>query len=121
MQDKSQIPVIGIAKRLEEIYFPNDPVPLYIDKNSPTLKLIQNLRNEAHRFGITFHRNKRSSAFLSNQLEQIPGVGKKTAEKLLKKFGSVENIKKSGIEELEILVGIRTALKVLDGLKADLA
>lgn len=99
------IPVIGIAKRLEEIYYPNDPVPLYIDKNSPTLKLIQHLRNEAHRFGINFHRNKRSTKMVSSSLEEIKGIGKQTIEKLIREIGSVEKIKSSSPEVIEKIIG----------------
>lgn len=100
-----EIPIVGIAKRLEEIYFPGDSIPLYLDKNSSTLKLIQQLRNEAHRFGITFHRKKRSGGLLQNQLEIIPGIGKKTAEKLLNNFGSVENIREISENELKNVIG----------------
>ncbi len=91
---RGKIPIIGIAKRLEEIYFPGDSVPIYLDKNSETLKVIQQLRDEAHRFGITFHRNKRSGNFIKSELENIPGIGEKTIELLLKEFKSVENLKK---------------------------
>jgi len=111
------VPVIGIAKRLEEIYFPHDSIPLYLDKNSSTLKLIQNLRNEAHRFGINLHRNKRSGSMLRNKLEQIKGVGKSSAEKLLKKFGSFENIKLKSLSEIEQVVGKKIAKKIVEGLK----
>lgn len=100
-----KIAIIGIAKRLEEIFFPGDPVPLYLDKNSESLKLIQHARDEAHRFGITFHRNKRSKGFISTDLTAIPGIGEKTAGELLRKYGSVERIKKQSTEELEKLVG----------------
>ena len=93
---RGKIAIIGIAKRLEEIYFPGDPVPLYLDKNSETLKIIQQLRDEAHRFGITFHRNKRSGDFIKSELESIPGIGEKTITSLLKRFKSVENLKKQG-------------------------
>lgn len=112
-----KIPIIGIAKRLEEIFFPHDPVPLYIDKNSTTLKLIQNLRNEAHRFGITFHRDKRSAAMLSNSLEGISGIGIKTAEALLKKFGSVEIIKTKSLIQLAEFIGNKKAEIVFNALK----
>ena len=112
-----KIPVIGIAKKLEEIYFPNDPIPIYIDKNSPTLKLIQNIRDEAHRFGINFHRNKRSIQLLKNQLEQIQGVGRKSAEKLLTAFGSVENIRKKSSTDISKVVGNKLAQRILEGLK----
>ena len=108
------IAVIGIAKRLEEIFFPGDPVPLYLDKTTPSLKLIQNLRNEAHRFGITFHRNKRSNAFLKSQIENIPGVGDKSMEALLLKFKSLSGIKKASLNELSSVIGDVRAKAVLD-------
>ena len=84
---RERITVIGIAKKLEEIYFPGDSLPIYLDKNSYTLKLIQNMRNEAHRFGINFHRDKRSSEMTRSVLDEIKGIGPKTKEILLKKFG----------------------------------
>ncbi len=107
-----KIPIIGIAKRLEEIYFPEDSIPLYIDKKSESLKLIQRLRDEAHRFGITKHRDKRSKNFIISQLESIEGIGKLTAAKLLKHFGTVSNIYKAPPEELETLLGKARALKI---------
>ncbi len=100
-----KIPVIGIAKRLEEIYFPEDSIPIYIDKRSESLKLIQQLRDEAHRFGITAHRNKRSKNFLISQLEEIEGIGKLTAQKILKEFSSIKNLKAAPVEEIEKVVG----------------
>jgi excinuclease ABC subunit C len=109
-----KIAIIGIAKRLEEIYYPNDKVPLYLDKKSPTLKLIQNLRNEAHRFGISFHRNKRSSDMIKSKLEGIKGIGEKSIEKLLKIFGSVESIKHKGLKEIEHAVGKKLAKRVYE-------
>ena len=87
------IPVLGIAKRLEEIFYPNDPIPLYLDKRSETLKIIQHIRNEAHRFAITFHRNKRSNDALSSSLDSIPGIGEKTKIYLLKKYRSLKKIR----------------------------
>lgn len=111
-----KIPIIGIAKRLEEIYFPEDSVPLYIDKKSESLKLIQRLRDEAHRFGITKHRDKRSKNFIISQLESIDGIGKHTAEKLLKHFGTVSNIYKAPLTELETLLGKAKANKLKEQL-----
>lgn len=102
---RGKVAIIGIAKRLEEIYFPNDPLPLYLDKTSETLKVIQQARNEAHRFGITFHRDKRSKASVQTELENIEGIGQKTAEKLLSHFKSVKRIKEATIEELAKIVG----------------
>ncbi len=108
---REKITVIGIAKKLEEIFFPGDSVPLYLDKNSYTLKLIQNLRNEAHRFGINFHRDKRSAEMTRSVLDQIKGIGPKTKEVLLKKFPSVEEIKNASEEELKKMIGSnKTAL-----------
>ncbi|CAM3759165.1 excinuclease ABC subunit UvrC [Aquirufa aurantiipilula] len=112
-----QIPIIGIAKRLEEIYFPEDSLPLYIDKKSESLKLIQQLRDEAHRFGITAHRNKRSKHFIVSQLEELDGIGKLTAQKLLKKFGTVKQINEAPMEELEKVLGKMKALSLKNQIK----
>lgn len=111
---RGKIAIIGIAKRLEEIYFPEDPIPLYLDKKSESLKIIQQLRNEAHRFGITFHRNKRSKAAINSELENIEGIGEKTAQDLLKAFKSVKRIKEASIENLAQAVGIAKAKKVYE-------
>jgi excinuclease ABC subunit C len=102
---REKVTVIGIAKKLEEIYFPGDSVPIYLDKNSISLKIIQNLRNEAHRFGINFHRDKRSSEMIKSDLDRIKGIGPRTKEILLKHFDSFDNIKSASKEELENLVG----------------
>ncbi len=102
---ENKVEMIGIAKRLEEIFKTNDPHPLYLDKNSYTLKIIQQARDEAHRFGITFHRQKRDKAMLHNELTSIKGIGEKTMQTLLKKFGSVKKIKQSSISNLEKVVG----------------
>ncbi|MHA8052963.1 excinuclease ABC subunit UvrC [Aquirufa sp. OSTEICH-129A] len=112
-----QIPIIGIAKRLEEIYFPEDSLPLYIDKKSESLKLIQQLRDEAHRFGITAHRNKRSKNFIVSQLEELEGIGKLTAQKLLKKFGTIKKIDEAPMEELEKVLGKMKALSLKKQIK----
>jgi excinuclease ABC subunit C len=106
---KDKLTIIGIAKKLEEIYFPGDSVPLYLDKNSISLKIIQQLRNEAHRFGINFHREKRSSGMTKSELDKISGIGIKTKEILLKKIGSIDKIKKSSFGELEKLIGTKKA------------
>lgn len=100
-----KIAIIGIAKRLEEIYFPNDPIPLYLDKRSETLKIIQQLRDEAHRFGITHHRNKRSRETFKTELNEIKGISNKTAEKLLIALKSVIKIKQTSLINLEQLIG----------------
>ncbi|MHB1196195.1 MAG: excinuclease ABC subunit UvrC [Lutibacter sp.] len=102
---RHKIAIIGIAKRLEEIYYPNDPVPLYLNKTSETLKIIQQLRNEAHRFGITHHRNKRSKNLLVNELEQISGIGKQTIVSLLKHFKSLKRAEMAPFEDLERALG----------------
>lgn len=109
-----KVTVIGIAKQLEEIFFPGDSLPLYINKKSESLKLIQQARNEAHRFAISFHRDQRSKNFLGTQLTNIPGIGKVTAEKLLIKFGSVTKMRASDPAEIEQLIGKANAKKVLD-------
>ncbi|MCK9211987.1 MAG: excinuclease ABC subunit UvrC [Ignavibacteriaceae bacterium] len=111
---EQNVSLIGIAKRLEELYFPNDPIPIYLDKKSETLKVLQHLRDEAHRFGITFHRLKRSENFTNSALSDIPGIGKKTAEKLLIHFKSVVKIKTAELVELEKVVGSDKATKVLE-------
>lgn len=100
-----KIAVIGIAKRLEEIYYPNDPVPLYLDKKSESLKVIQRLRNEAHRFGLSHHRNIRSKAAIQNEIVSIPGIGEKTTLKLLKEFKSVKRLKMLSLEEIIQAIG----------------
>ncbi|WP_417363326.1 excinuclease ABC subunit UvrC [Galbibacter sp.] len=102
---RDKIAIIGIAKRLEELYYPGDSIPLYLDKKSETLKIIQQLRNEAHRFGITFHRQKRSKSAINSELMQIKGVGEKTTTQLLKKFKSVKRIKEATKKEISDQVG----------------
>ena len=109
---RGKIAIIGIAKRLEELFYPNDPIPLYLDKKSETLKIIQQLRNEAHRFGIEHHRNKRSKTALNTELETIPGIGEKTIVELLKVFKSAKRIANAKVDELEAVVGISRAEKV---------
>jgi len=108
-----KIAIIGIAKRLEEIYFPYDPVPLYIDKNSETLKIIQHLRDEAHRFGITFHRQKRSKSQIISELDNVNGIGPETKKKLLSHFKSIKRIKESNEEEIKKLIGNSKGNKIL--------
>jgi len=114
---RGKVAIIGIAKRLEEIYFPQDPIPLYLDKKSESLRVVQQLRNEAHRFGITFHRKKRSKAAINSALENIEGIGAKTARELLRKFKSVKRIRESSLEELSAVVGPSKALKVYESLR----
>lgn len=109
---RGKIAIIGIAKRLEEIYYPGDSIPMYLDKKSETLKIIQFLRNEAHRFGITFHRNKRSKGAIKSELEQIPNIGKQTITSLLRKFKTVKRVKSATFEELSEVVGPSRAKKI---------
>ena len=109
---RKKIAIIGIAKRLEEIFYPEDPIPLYLDKKSETLKIIQQLRNEAHRFAISFHRNKRSKSAIQTELELIPGIGNQTIVNLLKHFKSAKRVSKASIEELDSVIGASRALKI---------
>ena len=107
-----KIAIIGIAKRLEEIYFPNDSTPIYLDKKTNSLRLIQQLRNEAHRFGINHHRKKRISSSIGSSLEKIEGIGSKTIEILLKKFGSVKNLMAQDRSKVEVLIGPSKTKKI---------
>ena len=109
---RNKIAIIGIAKRLEEIYYPNDPIPLYLDKKSESLKIIQQLRNEAHRFGITHHRNKRSKAAIQTELEQIDGIGQQTIITLLQHFRSTKRVIEASKKELIEIIGESRATKV---------
>lgn len=109
-----QVAIVGIAKRLEEIFYPGDTLPLYIDKKSESLKLIQRLRNEAHRFAITFHRSLRDAGTLQTELTKIKGLGPATAEKLLSKFKSVKKIAGLSQQELESEVGKSKAKLLVD-------
>ena len=114
-----KIPIIGIAKRLEEIFFPGDPIPLYLDKNSESLRLIQQMRDEAHRFGITHHRQKRSKTQVASELDKIDGIGEKTKERLLNHFKSVKRIKEASVEELSQIVGQAKAKIIAEGFKTN--
>ncbi|MDH3323454.1 MAG: helix-hairpin-helix domain-containing protein, partial [Flavobacteriaceae bacterium] len=109
---RGKIAIIGIAKRLEEIYYPGDPIPLYLDKKSETLKIIQQLRNEAHRFGITHHRNKRSKGAIQTELSNIEGIGEKTIVTLLKKFKSIKGVKNASFDDLKLLIGNDKAQRI---------
>ncbi|MXV38663.1 excinuclease ABC subunit UvrC [Flavobacteriaceae bacterium Ap0902] len=111
---RGKISILGIAKRLEEIYFPGDSVPLYLDKTSETLKVLQHVRNESHRFGLNHHRNRRSKGGFTSELEEIPGIGEKTIQDLLKKFKSIKRIKSATQKELEEVVGVSRASKIID-------
>ncbi|MGB0885003.1 MAG: excinuclease ABC subunit UvrC [Chitinophagales bacterium] len=114
-----KIPIVGIAKRLEEIYYPGDSIPLYINKKSESLKLIQFLRNEAHRFAITFHRDQRSKNLYDSEIEKIKGIGKKTSELLLKEFGSVTRIKQATEKELLTFIAPSKVKLIKDYFKAN--
>jgi excinuclease ABC subunit C len=105
----NRVPIVGIAKKLEEIYYPDDPVPLHINKKSPGLLLIQRIRDEAHRFAITFHRQKRSKSTMKSDLESVSGIGKKTADQLLAQYKSWKKIQEAPLEDLIKLVGLKRA------------
>jgi len=116
---RGKIAIIGIAKRLEELFYPGDSVPLYLDKKSETLKVIQQLRNEAHRFGITFHRDKRSQSALNSSIETIPGIGEKTMLSLIQHFKSVKRLKLASEKEISDVVGVSKAKKITDFYKTN--
>lgn len=111
---RGKVAIIGIAKRLEELFYPGDSVPLYLDKKSETLKVIQHLRNEAHRFGITFHRDKRSKSALNSSMETIPGIGEKTMQALILHFKSVKRLKLATLNEISQIIGVSKAKKIYD-------
>ena len=112
----NRIKLIGIAERMEELIVPGDPYPLFLDKNSTSLKLIMQLRDEAHRFGITHHRSRRSKGQISSALDQIKGVGPRTAEKLIAKYKSVARIRRVPEDELAAFVGPKLAKAIKEGL-----
>jgi len=114
-----KITIVGIAKRLEEIFFPEDPIPLYLDKKSETLKILQRVRDEAHRFGVKHHRTRRQNSTIKSELEEIPGVGGKTIELLLSKLKSVKRIKESNLETLEEILGKSKAKIIYDFFNTD--
>ena len=116
---RGKIAIVGIAKRLEELYYPGDSIPLYLDKKSESLKIIQQLRNEAHRFGITHHRNKRSKGAIQSELSTISGIGDKTILALLKKFKSIKRVKSATFDEIEQLIGNDKAIKICDHFNMD--
>lgn len=116
---RGKIAIIGIAKRLEELFYPGDSIPLYLDKKSETLKVIQQLRNEAHRFGITHHRDKRSKAALNSSVESIPGIGEKTMLALIQHFKSVKRLKLATEKEISDVIGISKAKKITDFYKKE--
>lgn len=108
-----QVPLVGLAKRIEEIFYPNDPMPYYLSRTGEPLKVVCHIRDEAHRFGITFHRQKRSKAFIHSQLEQVDGIGPRTIETLLRHFRSVEKVKAAGEAELTKLIGAAKTRRLL--------
>ena len=111
---RGKIAIISIAERLEELFYPDDPIPLYLDKKSETLKVIQQLRNEAHRFGLEHHRNRRSKSALTTELDLIPGIGEQSIVELMTKFKTVKRISSANFEELESVIGASRANKILD-------
>ena len=115
---ENKITIIGIAKRLEEIYFCGERTPIYINKRSESLRLIQKLRDEAHRFSLRQYRNRRDSSFLDSELQTIPGIGEKTYINLFKKFKSIKTIKSKKINELELIVGAKKAKIIYDYFKS---
>ena len=117
---RGKVSIIGIAKKLEEIIYPDDPIPLYLDKNSATLRVLQQLRNEAHRFGITFHRNKRSKEFILSELSNINGVGDNTIDVLMHKFKSIKRLRLSTKNEIINEIGLSRAEKVWSYLNSEL-
>ncbi|MFN8314804.1 MAG: excinuclease ABC subunit C, partial [Cyclobacteriaceae bacterium] len=114
-----QIPIVGIAKKLEEIYFPGDQLPLHLSKKSQGLMLLQQIRDEAHRFAITFHRQKRSTSSLQTAMNEIPGIGSATIDKLLKTYKSWKKIKELPFDELVTQVGESKAHKILEAIKKE--
>lgn len=118
---RGKIAIVGIAKKLEEIFYPGDSVPLYLDKKSETLKVIQHLRNEAHRFGITFHRDKRSKSAITSSVQAIPGIGEKTMVTLMKHFKSAKRLQAAPESEIAAVVGLSKAKKITDFYKKDAA
>ena len=107
-----KVPIVGLAKRLEEVFSPNDPMPYYLSRTGEPLKVICHIRDEAHRFGITHHRNKRRKNFITNELEQIEGIGTKSATELLRAFRTISNIRKASLEEIAEVVGMARAKRV---------
>jgi excinuclease ABC subunit C len=117
---RGKMAIIGVAKKLEELYFPGDKVPLYIDKNSETLKIIQQLRNEAHRFGIAFHRDVRSRSMTHSELDTIKGIGEQTKQRLLVNYNSVDGIRNAGFESLKKLIGAGKATILINYFKENI-
>ncbi len=110
---EKRVPIVGLAKRIEEIFFPGDPMPYYLSRTGEPLKVVCHIRDEAHRFGITFHRQKRSIAFIKSELEQIEGIGAKSLNALLKRFKTVSNVRQASVEELTEVVGLKRAQAIV--------
>ena len=110
---ENRVPIVGLAKRIEEIFFPGDPMPYYLSRTGEPLKVVCHIRDEAHRFGITFHRQKRSKAFINSELEQIEGIGAKSLNALLKRFKTVSNVRSAKVEELAEVVGLKRAQAIV--------
>lgn len=111
---ENQVPIVGLAKRIEEVFYPNDPMPYYLSRTGEPLKVVCHIRDEAHRFGITFHRQKRSKAFINSELEQIEGIGTKSLNALLRRFKTVSKVREASLEELSEVVGEARARKIID-------
>jgi excinuclease ABC subunit C len=106
---ESRVPIVGLAKRLEEVFYPGDPIPYYLSRTGEPLKVVCHIRDEAHRFGITFHRQKRNNALITSELDSIEGIGEKSRNALLKHFKSVRKIKEATLEELASVIGTSRA------------
>ena len=111
---EKRVPIVGLAKRIEEVFYPNDPEPYYLSRTGEPLKVVCHMRDEAHRFGITFHRQKRSQAFINSELEQIPGIGSKSLNALLRRFRTVAKVREASVEELAEVVGVARAKKIIE-------
>lgn len=109
-----RVPIVGLAKRMEEIFYPNDPEPYYLSRTGEPLKVVCHIRDEAHRFGITFHRKKRNLTFINSEISQIHGIGDKSRNALFKHFKSVSNIRRASLEELSEVVGLSRAQLIID-------
>ena len=116
---QNKIPIVGLAKRLEEVYYPDDPMPYYLSRTGEPLKVVCHIRDEAHRFGITFHRNKRSNALVHSSLESIEGIGQKSIELLYRHFKTLSKIKSASLESLAQIVGQSRATKIREYFDAE--
>ncbi len=114
---EKRVPIVGLAKRIEEIFFPDDPMPYYLSRTGEPLKVVCHIRDEAHRFGITFHRLKRSNAFIKSELENIEGIGAKSLAQLLRKFRTVAKVREATAEELAEVVGEARAKRIIEYFK----